>query len=120
MVITEVRIKLMEENNERLHAFCSVTLDDAFVVRDLKIIEGTRGMFVAMPSRKLMDRCGCGCITSAPGSAISAAGVWTRTARRAAPTAERSCTRTSRAIPRSAAIRCRTKSSRRMRKETPR
>jgi stage V sporulation protein G len=61
VVITEVRIKLMEENNERLHAFCSVTLDDAFVVRDLKIIEGTRGMFVAMPSRKLMDRCGCGC-----------------------------------------------------------
>ncbi len=40
MVITEVRIKLMEDNNERLQAFCSVTFDDAFVVRDLKIIEG--------------------------------------------------------------------------------
>ncbi len=63
MVITEVRIKLMEDNNEneRLQAFCSVTFDDAFVVRDLKIIEGTKGSFVAMPSRKLMDRCpGCG------------------------------------------------------------
>ena len=62
MVITEVRIKLMEDNNERLQAFCSVTFDDAFVVRDLKIIEGTKGSFVAMPSRKLTDRChACGC-----------------------------------------------------------
>jgi stage V sporulation protein G len=55
--ITEVRIKLMEDNNERLLAFCSVTFDDAFVVRDLKIIEGSKGSFVAMPSRKLTDRC---------------------------------------------------------------
>src|SRR6266568_4348738 len=47
--------------NERLQAFCSVTFDDAFVVRDLKIIEGTKGSFVAMPSRKLTDRCSsCG------------------------------------------------------------
>jgi stage V sporulation protein G len=62
VVITEVRIKLMDDNNERLQAFCSVTFDDAFVVRDLKIIEGTKGSFVAMPSRKLTDRCGsCGC-----------------------------------------------------------
>jgi stage V sporulation protein G len=61
VVITEVRIKLMEDNNERLLAFCSVTFDDAFVVRDLKIIEGSKGSFVAMPSRKLTDRCGqCG------------------------------------------------------------
>jgi len=63
VVITEVRIKLMDDSNEneRLQAFCSVTFDDAFVVRDLKIIEGTKGSFVAMPSRKLTDRCpGCG------------------------------------------------------------
>lgn len=61
MEITEVRIKLMEDNNERLLAFCSVTFDDAFVVRDLKIIEGSKGSFVAMPSRKLTDRCtSCG------------------------------------------------------------
>jgi len=60
--ITEVRIKLVQDNNERLQAFCSVTFDDAFVVRDLKIIEGTKGSFVAMPSRKLTDRCQqCGC-----------------------------------------------------------
>jgi stage V sporulation protein G len=63
VVITEVRIKLMDDNseNERLQAFCSVTFDDAYVVRDLKIIEGTKGSFVAMPSRKLTDRCNhCG------------------------------------------------------------
>lgn len=61
MTITEVRIKLCEENNERLLAFCSITFDQSFVVRDLKVIEGTRGIFVAMPSRKLTDRCpGCG------------------------------------------------------------
>lgn len=57
MEITEVRIKLVHESQDRLLAFCSITIDGAFVVRDLKIIQGTRGAFVAMPSRKLMDRC---------------------------------------------------------------
>lgn len=62
MEITEVRIKLMEEPGERLQAFCSITFDDAFVVRDLKIIEGATGPFVAMPSRKLTAHCyQCGC-----------------------------------------------------------
>lgn len=63
MNITEVRVKLVDENgeNERLLGFCSITFDNAFVVRDLKIIGGPKGYFVAMPSRKLMDRChGCG------------------------------------------------------------
>ena len=57
MEITEVRIKLMEDQQERLQAFCSITFDGCFVVRDLKIIEGSKGSFVAMPSRKLTDRC---------------------------------------------------------------
>jgi stage V sporulation protein G len=57
MNITEIRVKLVGSNTERLKAFCSVTLDDAIVIRDLKIIEGTNGPFVAMPSRKLSDRC---------------------------------------------------------------
>ena len=57
MEITEVRIKLMEEAGERLQAFCSITFDDCFVIRDLKIIEGTSGAFVAMPSRKLTAHC---------------------------------------------------------------
>lgn len=62
MEITEVRIKLMEKSDDRLQAFCSVTFDDSFVVRDLKIIEGTNGPFVAMPSRKLTSHCpACGC-----------------------------------------------------------
>ncbi|MCC7084700.1 MAG: septation protein SpoVG family protein [Pirellulales bacterium] len=57
MEITEVRIKLMDEPGERLQAFCSITFDDCFVIRDLKIIEGANGPFVAMPSRKLTSHC---------------------------------------------------------------
>jgi stage V sporulation protein G len=57
MEITEVRIKLMEDSDDRLQAFCSITFDNAFVVRDLKIIDGTNGPFVAMPSRKLTSHC---------------------------------------------------------------
>ncbi len=57
MEITEVRIKLMENPEDRLRGFCSVTFDDCFVVRDLKIIEGNNGPFVAMPSRKLTSNC---------------------------------------------------------------
>ena len=57
MEITEVRIKLMENADDRLQAFCSVTFDHAFVVRDLKIIGGANGPFVAMPSRKLTSHC---------------------------------------------------------------
>lgn len=57
MEITEVRIKLMDEPSERLKAFCSITFDHSFVVRDLKIIEGSSGPFVAMPSRKLTSHC---------------------------------------------------------------
>ncbi|MCC6512036.1 MAG: septation protein SpoVG family protein [Pirellulaceae bacterium] len=61
MEITEVRVKLMEESEDRLRAFCSITFDSCFVVRDLKIIEGSQGPFVAMPSRKLTFRCSrCG------------------------------------------------------------
>ncbi len=62
MEITEVRIKLMEDSDDRLRAFCSITFDDCFVIRDLKIIEGSNGPFVAMPSRKLTSHCPqCGC-----------------------------------------------------------
>lgn len=57
MEITEIRIKLMDDPNDRLQAFCSITFDYCFVIRDLKIIQGLKGSFVAMPSRKLTDRC---------------------------------------------------------------
>lgn len=58
--ITNVRIKLFpghRENGERLIAFAKITLDDAFVVGDMKLIESDRGLFVSMPSRKIADRC---------------------------------------------------------------
>ena len=57
MKISEVRVKLIENKDDRLKAFCSVTFDNEFVVRDIKIIEGTDGYFVAMPSRKMSDHC---------------------------------------------------------------
>lgn len=57
MEITEIRIKLMEGSEDRLRAFCSITIDHCFVVRDLKIIDGSNGPFVAMPSRKLSGHC---------------------------------------------------------------
>jgi len=59
--ITEAKIKLVSDKADKLKAFCSITIDDEFVIRDIKVIEGTNGHFVAMPSRKLMDRCpSCG------------------------------------------------------------
>lgn len=59
MKITEIRIKLIDgdRSRQRLRAFCSITFDASFVVRDLKILEGNQGYFVAMPSRKLSFRC---------------------------------------------------------------
>ncbi len=57
MKISEVRVKLVDNKDDRLKAFCSVTMDNEFVVRDIKVIEGTGGLFVAMPSRKMSDHC---------------------------------------------------------------
>jgi len=57
MRVTNVSVKLSAQTGDRLKAFCTMTLDGEFVVRDLKIIEGTNGLFVAMPSRKLTDHC---------------------------------------------------------------
>jgi len=57
MKVTNVSVKLAPESADRLKAFCTMTVDDEFVVRDLKVIEGTSGLFVAMPSRKLTDHC---------------------------------------------------------------
>ncbi len=57
MKISEVRVKLMNNKDNRLKAFCSVTMDGEFVVRDIKVIEGINGFFVAMPSRKMSDHC---------------------------------------------------------------
>ena len=57
MELTEVRINLCGGNEGRLKAFCSLTFDNTFVIRDVKLIEGHEGLFLAMPSRKLTDHC---------------------------------------------------------------
>jgi stage V sporulation protein G len=53
MEFTEVRVTLRDE--PRLKAFVNVTFDDDFVIRGMKVIEGRKGLFVAMPSRKGKD-----------------------------------------------------------------
>jgi stage V sporulation protein G len=57
MRITHVRVKLAPRGDEKLLAFASITFDGCFVVRDIKVIQGAGGQFVAMPSRKVADRC---------------------------------------------------------------
>jgi stage V sporulation protein G len=71
MQLTEVRIKLCQvsegelvapqgsrqTSSGRLRAYCTLTFDDTFVIRDVKLIEGHEGLFLAMPSRKLSDHC---------------------------------------------------------------
>lgn len=51
MKITDVRVKKVEGQN-RLRAIVSITIDDVFVVHELRVIEGTNGLFVAMPSKQ--------------------------------------------------------------------
>lgn len=53
MQITEV--KVYPVNEDRLRAYVTITLENCFVIRDLKIIQGTGGLFVAMPSKKRKD-----------------------------------------------------------------
>jgi len=61
MEITEVRIFLKDGIDKKLKAYATVTFDNAFVVRNIKVIEGSTGLFIAMPSRKLKQPCGkCG------------------------------------------------------------
>ena len=57
MQLTEVRINLCGGQATRLKAFCSLTFDNTFVIRDVKLIDGHDGLFLAMPSRKLCDHC---------------------------------------------------------------
>ncbi len=50
--ITDVRLRKIETEG-KLRAYVSITFDDSFVVHDLRVIDGTKGMFVAMPSKRL-------------------------------------------------------------------
>ena len=54
MNITDVRLRKVGEEG-KLKAIASVTFDDEFVVHDIKVIEGEKGLFIAMPSKKAMD-----------------------------------------------------------------
>lgn len=53
--ITDVRVRPYSKADDKLKAFATITLDDCFVVTDLKVIQGKKGLFVAMPSRKRKD-----------------------------------------------------------------
>lgn len=57
MKISEVRIFPKEGADKKLRAFATITFDNCFVVRDIKIIEGSKGYFVAMPSRRIKEPC---------------------------------------------------------------
>ena len=54
MQITDIRIRKVDKDG-KMKAVVSITIDDAFVVHDIKIIEGEKGLFMAMPSRKASD-----------------------------------------------------------------
>ncbi|MDC1142032.1 SpoVG family protein [Planctomycetota bacterium] len=61
MTVTEVRVKLAAEDDDKLLGYCSITLNNSFVIKDLKIIQGDNAPFIAMPSRKITDKCNkCG------------------------------------------------------------
>lgn len=61
MNVTEVRVKLSSDDDDKLLGYCSITLNNSFVIKDLKIIQGENSPFIAMPSRKITDKCNkCG------------------------------------------------------------
>ena len=57
MKITEVRVFSRQDQDKKLRAFATITIDACFVIRDIKIIEGSKGLFVAMPSRRVKGPC---------------------------------------------------------------
>ena len=55
MTISDVRVRIVQKEDIKLKAVASITIDDCFVIHDIKVIEGNEGYFVAMPSRKTND-----------------------------------------------------------------
>ena len=55
MKISDIRIRLVDKDDSKLKAVASITIDECFVVHDIKVIEGSQGYFIAMPSRKTPD-----------------------------------------------------------------
>lgn len=89
MEISAVRIRLVSSRDNKLKAFACVSLDNCFVIRDIKVISRPSGLFVAMPSRKLTFCCprcntknhlrgkycsNCGARLSAPRAALNGRG----------------------------------------------
>ena len=54
MKITDVRVKKVSKEG-KMKAVVSITIDDEFVIHDIKVIEGDKGLFIAMPSKKAAD-----------------------------------------------------------------
>ncbi|MBR4270281.1 MAG: septation regulator SpoVG [Clostridia bacterium] len=52
MKITDIRIRIVKKDDNKLKAVASLTIDECFAVHDIKVIEGNQGLFIAMPSRK--------------------------------------------------------------------
>lgn len=52
MKITNVRVRVVEKENSKMRGFASVTIDNQFVVHDIRILEGDNGLFLAMPSKQ--------------------------------------------------------------------
>ncbi len=52
MKISDIRVRLVQKEDSKLKAVASMTIEDCFVVHDIKVIEGSEGYFIAMPSRK--------------------------------------------------------------------
>ncbi len=57
MEITEIRVFPKEGQDKKLKAYTTVTFDNVFVVRNIKVIHGSNGLFIAMPSRKMKTAC---------------------------------------------------------------
>lgn len=55
MKISDIRIRLVKKDDGKLKAVASITIDECFVVHDIKVIEGSEGSFISMPSRKTPD-----------------------------------------------------------------
>ena len=55
MKITDVRIRLVDKSDSKLKAIASLTIEECFVIHDIKIIQGENGLFIAMPSRKTKE-----------------------------------------------------------------
>lgn len=55
MNISDVRVRIVKNDTSKIKASASITIDECFVVHDIKVIEGNEGYFIAMPSRKTPD-----------------------------------------------------------------